>query len=101
MMGIMVPETCRASNKICNKNHLLHLVGILFPHTNDNALSKPHQKLNVSKLREWEVGYILKCILLFTEFKFKKCMKYGAYEQIQKQPLRAKRTLAVSGYDGI
>ena len=31
MMGIMVPETCWASNKICNKNHLLHLVGILFP----------------------------------------------------------------------
>ena len=28
----MVPETCWASNKICNKNHLLHLVGILFPH---------------------------------------------------------------------
>ena len=32
MMGIMVPETCWASNKICNKNHLLRLVGILFPH---------------------------------------------------------------------
>ena len=32
MMGIMVPETCWASNKICNKNHLLYLVGILFPH---------------------------------------------------------------------
>ena len=32
MMGIMVPETCWASNKICNKNHLLHLVGIFFPH---------------------------------------------------------------------
>ena len=32
MMGIVVPKTCRASNKICNKNHLLHLVGILFPH---------------------------------------------------------------------
>ena len=32
MMGIMVPETCWTSNKICNKNHLLHLVGILFPH---------------------------------------------------------------------
>ena len=31
MMGIMVPETCWASNKICNKNHLLHPVGILFP----------------------------------------------------------------------
>ena len=34
MMGIMVPETCSASNKVCNKNHLLHLVGILFPHFN-------------------------------------------------------------------
>jgi hypothetical protein len=32
MMGIRVPETCWASNKICNKNHLLHVVGILFPH---------------------------------------------------------------------
>ena len=32
MMGIMVPETCWASNKICNKYNLLHLVGILFPH---------------------------------------------------------------------
>jgi hypothetical protein len=32
MMGIMVPETCWASNKTCNKNHLLHLVGILFTH---------------------------------------------------------------------
>jgi len=30
MMGIMVPETCWASNKICNKNHLFHLVGIYF-----------------------------------------------------------------------
>ena len=32
MMVIMVPETCWASNKICNKNHLFHIVGILFPH---------------------------------------------------------------------
>jgi hypothetical protein len=31
MMGIRVPETCRASNKICNKNSSVHLVGILFP----------------------------------------------------------------------
>jgi len=31
MMGIMVPETCSASKTFCNKNHLLHLVGILFP----------------------------------------------------------------------
>ena len=30
-MGIMVPETCWASNKICSNYHLLHLVGILFP----------------------------------------------------------------------
>ena len=44
MMGVVVPETCRASNKICNKNHLLHLVGILFPHINDDARSKPHPK---------------------------------------------------------
>jgi len=29
-MGIVVPETCWASNKICNKKPLLHLVGILF-----------------------------------------------------------------------
>jgi hypothetical protein len=43
MMGVMVPETCWASNKICNKNHLLHLVGILFPHINDDPRSKSHQ----------------------------------------------------------
>ena len=34
MMGIMVTETCWASNKICNKKPLLHLVGILFPYIN-------------------------------------------------------------------
>jgi hypothetical protein len=33
MMGIMVPETCWASNKICNKKHLFRLVGNLFPHS--------------------------------------------------------------------
>ena len=43
MMGVMVPETCRASNKICNKYHLLHLVGILFPHINGNARSESLQ----------------------------------------------------------
>jgi hypothetical protein len=31
---------CWASNKICNKKHLLHLVGILFTHINDDAWSK-------------------------------------------------------------
>ena len=43
MMGIVVPETCWASNKICNKNQLLHPVGILFPHINDDVWSKSHQ----------------------------------------------------------
>jgi hypothetical protein len=45
MMGTMVPETCRASNKICNKNHLLNLVGFLFPHINGDARSKSLQTL--------------------------------------------------------
>ena len=39
MMGIVLPETCWA----CNKYHLLHLVGILFPHNNDDAQSKSPQ----------------------------------------------------------
>jgi hypothetical protein len=43
MMGTVVPETCRASNKICNKYHLLHLVGILFPHINEDARPKSLQ----------------------------------------------------------
>jgi hypothetical protein len=43
MMGIIVPETCWAGNKICNKKHLFHLVGILFPHINDDARSKSLQ----------------------------------------------------------
>ena len=33
MMGIVLSETCWACNKICNKYHLLHLVGVLFPHS--------------------------------------------------------------------
>ena len=32
MIGIVVPETCWSSNKICNKKPVLHLVAILFPH---------------------------------------------------------------------
>ena len=43
MMGIMVAETCWTSNKICIKNRLLHLVGILFPYINEDARSKSHQ----------------------------------------------------------
>jgi len=43
----------RASNKICNKNHLLHLVGILFPHIKDDTWSKPHQtKYQISTCTE-------------------------------------------------
>ena len=50
-MGIVLPETCWACNKICNKYHLLHLVGILFPHNNDDARSKSLQSLfNVTLL---------------------------------------------------
>ena len=43
MMGIVVPETCWASNKICNKNHLLHLVGILFPHTTEGKTTRQYK----------------------------------------------------------
>ena len=43
MMGIMVSETWWASNKVCNKYHLLHLVGILFPHINEDARSESLQ----------------------------------------------------------
>ena len=41
MMGIVLPETCWACNKICNKYHLVHLVGILFP--NSIGKVKPFQ----------------------------------------------------------
>ena len=40
MMGIVLPETCWACNKLCNKYHLLHLVGILFPHRSFNRIFK-------------------------------------------------------------
>ena len=42
-MGIVLPETCWACNKICSKYHLLHLVGILFPHNKYDARSKSLQ----------------------------------------------------------
>ena len=54
MMGIVMSETCWASNKICNKNHRLHLVGILFPHVKDDARSKPHQIYKVTS-RAWNI----------------------------------------------
>jgi hypothetical protein len=52
MMGIMMPEICWATNKICNKKHLLQLVGILFPHINDDARSKSLQISFISLLYE-------------------------------------------------
>ena len=65
MMGIMVPETCWASNKICNKNYLLHLVSILFPHINDDARSKSHQ------------------IKMYPVFFFKRSCKYGNQKRLK------------------
>ena len=62
MMGIVLPETCWASNKIYNKNHLLHLVGILFPHINEDARSKSHQihtrdfEINANNFRVIKIG---------------------------------------------
>jgi hypothetical protein len=62
MMGIMVPETFWASNKICNKNHLLHLVGILFPHIEIACLlenlvhvQKAVNPITNNHLRQWSV----------------------------------------------
>jgi hypothetical protein len=54
--------TCWANNKICNKNHLLHLVGILFPHIDDDAWSKSHQMKLL--LHIWQVISFSDCQLL-------------------------------------
>ena len=44
MTGIMVPETCWANKKFCNKKtKLLHLAGLLCLRINDDARSKSHQ----------------------------------------------------------
>ena len=42
MMGIVVPEHVEQAVRSAKKT-LLHLVGILFPHINDDAWSKSHQ----------------------------------------------------------
>ena len=44
--------------KICNKYHLLHLVGVLFPHINEDARSKSLKNLN------WKVFYNTKTLEL-------------------------------------
>jgi len=68
MMGIVVPETCRASNKICNKNHLLRLVGILFPHINDDARSKSHRSYCML------IKLLLYCIGVIAIHRVQRCM---------------------------
>jgi hypothetical protein len=61
MMGIVVPETCWAGNKICNKNHLWHLVGILFPHINDECTVKTTSNLTEGLEEPWfEPNYLEK-----------------------------------------
>ena len=55
MMGTVVPETCWASNKFCNKNNLLYLVGILFPHISYfNYLFSHLFPENMTKLYSWQ-----------------------------------------------
>jgi hypothetical protein len=54
MMGRVVPDTCWASNKICNKNYLLHSGGILFPYVNDDARSKSLQKKKEKPLETYQ-----------------------------------------------
>jgi hypothetical protein len=57
------------------KTHLLHLVGILFPHIIDDARSKPHHIPKVSKLMasiSWRIASlscsILRGVFLYTLF---------------------------------
>ena len=47
MMGIVLPETCWACNKICNKYHLLHLVDILIPHNHTTCSTHFHHIQNM------------------------------------------------------
>ena len=71
MMGIVVPEICWASNKICNKNHLLHLVGILFPHTivsYTNLATHTRSTLLISSLLlhfhlQWSIIRLLRIVM--------------------------------------
>jgi hypothetical protein len=49
MMGIMVPEHVEQAIRSAIKTHLLHLVGILFPHIIDDARSKSHRIQEVER----------------------------------------------------
>ena len=65
MMGIVMPETCWASNKICNKKPQLHLVGILFPHIINGVFAQTFDTLTsiqVSGYVRQTQQYLLKYI---------------------------------------
>ena len=74
-------ELCvRFAGCCCNKNHMLHLVGILFPHINDDARSKPHQiyialmPINCTSglygCRTWSVSLKVEKLFRWNECKF-------------------------------
>ena len=74
MMGIVLPETCWACNNICNKYHLLHLIGILFPHYTmffiiisalhvSGGFSAHHQELIKLFVQPWVLSCCLHVLL--------------------------------------
>jgi hypothetical protein len=81
MMGIIVPETCWVSHKICSKKHLLHQVGILFPHMVKITSNSWNHALSLSS--KYSVGTtesilslsfftlltVLQCIILFLKWR--------------------------------
>ena len=115
MMGIMVPETCWASNKICNKNHLLHLVGILFPHikymnwfylhfvSEIFSILKKIQRNNVINLHTSSckvpviLSYFNENLIFSTHFR-KKILKYQiSWKSVQWEPSCSMRTDGQTG----
>ena len=81
--ALVLPVTCWACNKICNKYHLLHLVGILFPRNNDDARSKSLQSFYLlltmitSELLElglWNMQWVY-----VRKHACKVCVKYCLY----------------------
>jgi hypothetical protein len=75
MMGIMVPETCWASNKICYKKHLLHLVGILFPHNPYSYWRKAQFKKTNSEISLYVPNYIVMCVAESIVLHAEKCLQ--------------------------
>jgi hypothetical protein len=75
MMGIMLPETCWASNKICNKKNLLHLVGILFQRitlgifADNTTIFSTHEYTTIASLNLQELLHIIEKWLKKWEIK--------------------------------